>query len=110
MPDKPSTNEEEYFARQEAERLAKRKEQATAERAVQERQERKKLHYMHCPKCGANLVEERYHSVNVDRCPDCRGVWFDGGEAESLLDKEPGALQSFFGDMMKGLGGGKRRS
>jgi Zn-finger nucleic acid-binding protein len=41
----------------------------------------------------------------VDRCTACGGVWFDAGEAESLLDKEPGALQGFFGDLVKGFGG-----
>jgi predicted Zn-ribbon and HTH transcriptional regulator len=110
MPVKPSSSEEEHFAKLEAERLAKRREQAAAERAAQEKEERKQLHHMHCPKCGATLVEERYHGVQVDRCPECRGLWFDAGEAESLLDREPGSLQKFFGDVMKGLGGGKRGS
>ena len=46
--------------------------------------------------------------MQVDRCSSCHGIWFDAGEAESLLDKEPSALQSFFGDIVGGLGGGKK--
>ena len=47
--------------------------------------------------------------MTVDRCGECRGVWFDAGEAESLLDKAPGALTSFFGDLIGGLGGSKKK-
>ena len=107
MPDKPSSNEEEYFHKLEREKLEKRKQEAAARRAEEEMHERQKLHHMHCPKCGHDLVEERYHGVQVDRCGNCKGIWFDAGEAESLLDKEPGALQSFFGDL---IGGGKKRT
>ncbi len=108
MTEKPSGNEEEFFRQQEAERLARRKKEADAKRHHEEKEARRKLHHMHCPKCGHDLVEERYHGVMVDRCHTCHGVWFDKGEAESLLDKEPSALQSFFGDLVGGLGGGKK--
>jgi hypothetical protein len=37
-------------------------------------------------------------------------VWFDAGEAEGLLDKEPGVMTRFFGDMMSGLGGSGKRA
>ncbi|MBI1723502.1 MAG: zf-TFIIB domain-containing protein [Gemmatimonadetes bacterium] len=110
MPDKPSSNEEEYFLKLEAERLEKRRQEAAARRTEEEKEGRRKLHHMHCPKCGGQLVEERYHGVQVDRCSECRGVWFDAGEAESLLEKAPGALQSFFGDLVSGMGGGKKRT
>ena len=47
--------------------------------------------------------------MTVDRCTDCKGVWFDHGEAESLLDKPAGALTSFFGDLIGGLGGSRKK-
>jgi len=110
MPLKPSSNEEEYVRRREAELLAKRKREADAKRAEEEKTRLREAHWMRCPKCGQELKEERYHRISVDRCTACRGIWFDAGEAESLLDREPGALQSFFGDLLKGLGsGGKKR-
>jgi hypothetical protein len=108
MEKKPSQSEEEYFLKLEAERLAKRKQEAETRRLAEER----RAHFMRCPKCGGQLVEERYHGVQVDRCPECRGVWFDAGEAESLLEKEAGAITSFFGDLLSGIGGsgkGKKR-
>jgi hypothetical protein len=110
MPEKPSTSEEEYFHKRDQELIAKRRAEAEAKRREEERQSQRELHHMHCPKCGARLVEERYHEVAVDRCTECRGIWFDAGEAESLLDKEPGAAQSFFGDLLKSFGGGKKKS
>lgn len=102
---KPSQNEDEYARKQDAELIAKRKREADALRIEEEKAQLKTLHWMRCPKCGQELREERYHKIQVDRCTTCGGFWFDAGEAESLLDKEPGALQGFFGDMLKGLGG-----
>jgi RNA polymerase-binding transcription factor DksA len=107
---KPSQNEEEYARKQETELLAKRKKEAEAKRAQEEKEALKAQHFMRCPKCGQPLQEERYHMVHVDRCTACGGVWFDAGEAEGLLDKSPSALQGFFGDLLKGIGGGKPTS
>ena len=110
MPLKPSQNEEEYARKQEMELLAKRKKDAEAKRAQEEKETLKALHFMRCPKCGEPLQEERYHKVQVDRCLACGGIWFDAGEAESLLEQTPSALQGFFGDLLKGIGGGKPTS
>jgi hypothetical protein len=109
MTQKPSANEEEYARRQEQELLAKRRREAEARRAADEAAHLRALHFMRCPKCGQPLLEERYHGIQVDRCAACRGIWFDTGEAESLLDREPSAVQSFFGDLLKGLGGATKR-
>lgn len=82
-PEKPSRNEEEYFAKLEAERLKKlRAEAAEAAEAAKRRQ-----HFMKCPKCGADLAHEAYHGVEVDRCHACGGVWFDAGEVEQVLER-----------------------
>ncbi len=88
MTDKPSRNEEEYFARQEAERLEKSR--AEVQRVTIE--SKRKSHYMKCPKCGADLSAVDYHGVQVDRCPECNGVWFDAGEVESLVKKDTGVI------------------
>jgi hypothetical protein len=105
MTQKPSSNEEEYALRKEQEILARRRKEAEARRTAEEADQLKALHWMRCPKCGQPLQEERYHHIQVDRCTACRGIWFDRGEAEGLLDREPSALQSFFGDLLKGFGG-----
>ena len=88
MTDKPSRNEEEYFARQEAELL----EQSRAKTQRVTIEQNRKNHYMKCPKCGADLNTVDYHGVQVDRCPECDGVWFDAGEVESLVKKDTGVI------------------
>jgi hypothetical protein len=82
MPDKPSRNEEEYFARMEAQRLAQRKKSAEVEAELAER----RSHFMKCPRCGADLQVEHYSGIEVERCPDCNGLWFDAGEADRLVE------------------------
>ncbi len=39
-----------------------------------------------CPACAAELLPSRLHGQEVDRCPDCRGVYFDAGELEAVVD------------------------
>ncbi len=54
---------------------------------------------MQCPSCTSVLLmmSER-QGVEIDYCPQCRGVWLDRGELDKLLDraaeqKAPSALQ-----------------
>ena len=98
MSDKPSSNEEEYFARQDAERLKKSRAQSRKVAVDEERHS----HHMKCPKCGADLGTEDYHGVEVDRCQECHGVWFDACEVESLVKKESGVLD-VFRSIMRGV-------
>ncbi|MBK6512904.1 MAG: zf-TFIIB domain-containing protein [Polyangiaceae bacterium] len=39
-----------------------------------------------CPRCGETMFEREWSTtlVMVDVCLDCRGVWLDAGELESL--------------------------
>jgi uncharacterized protein with PIN domain len=60
--EKPSRNEDEYFAKQDAELLRQMREKNDSERTTQER----KAHFMKCPKCGADLKEETHEHVKVD--------------------------------------------
>ncbi len=39
---------------------------------------------MRCPKCRSWLDEIELEGVTVDRCGDCRGVWFDAEELEQF--------------------------
>ena len=99
MGDRPSDNEEEFRARRDLEvrREAHKARMAAVEEA--ERAERRKLHWMHCPKCGAQLEEIEFRGVRVDKCFGCGGVFLDDGELEQLAGK-PGwfeAMRRFFG-------------
>ncbi len=55
--------------------------------------ERKKLHWMCCPKCGTELSEVQFRQVKVDKCFSCGGVFLDDGELEQLTGK-PGWFDS----------------
>lgn len=105
---KPSQNEEEYFKRQDMELIARRKAEADRQRAAREKDERRQMHFMKCPKCGGDLATETYHGIQVDRCKDCHGVWFDAGEVESLMDK-PNAGSGFFSDVLGSIAGRKKK-
>ncbi len=43
---------------------------------------------MRCPVCPTTTlaIAER-HGVEIDYCPDCRGVWLDRGELDKLIER-----------------------
>ena len=87
---KPSETEDEYFAREEAARLARMALEKTRELEAEEREKMKQLHYMHCPKCGMELKRIQFKDIQIDRCFNCHGTWLDEGELEAVAGKEPG--------------------
>ncbi|NBX61762.1 MAG: hypothetical protein EBT67_04935 [Betaproteobacteria bacterium] len=43
---------------------------------------------MKCPNCNhAALVMSERQGIEIDYCPDCRGIWLDRGELDKLLEK-----------------------
>lgn len=88
--EKPSRNEDEYFARQDAELLEKQK--AAAARAAAEAERRS--HHMKCPKCGHDLAAVQYEGITIDRCTSCAGIWLDPGELEQLRNRKDGNILS----------------
>lgn len=96
MPVKPSEMEDEYFYRQEFERRKQLEVERLAQLKEKEIQELKELHYMHCPKCGHNLIEIDYKGIAVDKCSNCEGVWLDAGELEQISNLERGKLDKLF--------------
>ncbi len=100
MTEKPSRNEEEYFARREAELL---RQQRAAQHEAQTETERRS-HFMKCPKCGYDLITGEWHGIQIDQCTHCHGIWFDAGEAESLVQRnEPGVLGRALTSIMRGV-------
>lgn len=42
---------------------------------------------MKCPHCpDATLLMSERQGVEIDYCPQCRGVWLDRGELDKLID------------------------
>ena len=39
---------------------------------------------MNCPKCNSLMEKIEYQSIEIDRCTNCYGLWFDMLEAEHL--------------------------
>lgn len=43
---------------------------------------------MKCPNCKeVNLVMSERQGVEIDYCPECRGVWLDRGELDKIIEK-----------------------
>lgn len=42
---------------------------------------------MLCPTDGSTLVMSERSGVEIDYCPQCRGVWLDRGELDKILEK-----------------------
>ena len=43
---------------------------------------------MKCPTCpDATLVMTERQGVEIDYCPQCRGVWLDRGELDKLIER-----------------------
>ena len=42
---------------------------------------------MRCPNDEATLVMSERSGIEIDYCPECRGVWLDRGELDKILDR-----------------------
>lgn len=92
MTEKPSNNEEEYFARLEIDRRRKVAEEWQSASLTDKRAQERILHSMKCPKCGMQLEEIPFGDVRVDKCFGCEGIWLDKAELEIVRKKETGFL------------------
>ena len=43
---------------------------------------------MDCKDCRTGMRKQKLEGVLIDRCPNCEGVWLDGGELEQLARGE----------------------
>src|SRR5439155_21457801 len=100
----PSRNEEEYFARRDAELL--RQQRTSAQQAAAQAERRS--HHMKCPKCGYDLITGEWHGIQIDQCTHRHGLWFDAGEAESLIaHPQPNMIARVFRAVLRGVSGAK---
>ncbi len=42
---------------------------------------------MKCPTCSVALVMTERSGVEIDYCPQCRGVWLDRGELDKIIER-----------------------
>jgi hypothetical protein len=103
-PEKPSKNEDEYFAKRDAELL----ETTRAQQANLREQIERQKHIGKCPRCGLDLQLIKQLGVEVDICPEGHGTWLDAGELEQIVThQEPGLLRQAFTDVMSAIKGKK---
>lgn len=42
---------------------------------------------MNCPLCNVGLKMTDRQGIEIDYCPQCRGVWLDRGELDKIIEK-----------------------
>lgn len=42
---------------------------------------------MQCPVCAVPLTMSERQNVEIDYCPQCRGVWLDRGELDKIIER-----------------------
>ena len=42
---------------------------------------------MQCPTCNVALVMSDRNGIEIDYCPQCRGVWLDRGELDKIIER-----------------------
>jgi uncharacterized protein len=42
---------------------------------------------MLCPGCQTELKMTERQSIEIDYCPQCRGVWLDRGELDKIIER-----------------------
>lgn len=48
---------------------------------------------MKCPVCtDVTLVISSREGIEIDHCPDCRGVWLDRGELDKVIERAAPAV------------------
>ncbi|MBL8577290.1 MAG: zf-TFIIB domain-containing protein [Mesorhizobium sp.] len=40
-----------------------------------------------CPACQVDLVMSDRQGIEIDYCPQCRGVWLDRGELDKIIER-----------------------
>lgn len=50
---------------------------------------------MQCPACKTTtLVMAERQGIEIDYCPQCRGVWLDRGELDKLIERSAAQLEA----------------
>jgi len=44
---------------------------------------------MQCPVCRVPLAMSDRQGIEIDYCPQCRGVWLDRGELDKIVERSP---------------------
>lgn len=42
---------------------------------------------MNCPSCKVPLTMSERQGIEIDYCPQCRGIWLDRGELDKIIER-----------------------
>jgi len=42
---------------------------------------------MNCPTCNVTLQISERQGIEIDYCPQCRGIWLDRGELDKIIER-----------------------
>ncbi|MEN0064159.1 MAG: zf-TFIIB domain-containing protein [Myxococcota bacterium] len=91
------TDEDEYFHKLDQEAKARLRAKLDAEMSEKEAEERKKLHFHKCGKCGTDMQTLIFRGIEIESCPNCGAVLLDPGELQTLAGEDQTAtFRSFF--------------
>lgn len=94
---KPSSNEEEYFAKQEIEKRRKYHQEVLKKMESEEEKKLKDAHFMHCSKCGFELHTLVFRGVEIEKCYHCGAVVLDQSEFEKFAGDGNSLINSIIG-------------
>ena len=64
---------------------------------------------MDCPVCESPMKEIERYGVDIDICPECKGVWLDRGEIEKIAKAEPQPHEDYWSHKREGHRGKKKK-
>jgi uncharacterized protein len=82
--ERPRSLEDEYFAREDAERLRELHQKERQQLDAQEKELLRKLHHGRCSNCGAQLAQEQVGGIVVHHCPVCGGAFLEKSAWERI--------------------------
>lgn len=100
MSSDKNQQEEDYFRKQDQEKLQAMRDEAARKKAEAEAQARRELHHFKCGKCGHDMTTQIFKGIEIEVCSNCGAVLLDPGELEQLVGEDEGgrikALADFF--------------
>ncbi len=62
---------------------------------------------MNCPICNISLVMSERQGIEIDYCPQCRGIWLDRGELDKIIQRSAPEMVRDSGGEIESLHPGK---
>lgn len=94
MYSKPTSSEDEFFARENAEKIKRHNKKLQEEGVEAEKEMMKSLHWMKCPECGMNLSSVVFRGISIEKCSTCEGVFIHHEDVEKLTGEESSIIKS----------------